>query len=284
MTSESAMSPLIRKTEAATHNAAGGDGDLPCPAELLAFLERVPDPRKRRGRRHTLACLLAVAAAAVLAGARSFTAIGEWAADASEAVLAQLGVRRNPRTGRVSAPDEATLRRAAQKVDPDRLDDVLAAWVASRHDTRPQAVALDGKTVRGARDHADPTSRAPHLMAAVDHADATVISQRQVDDKSNEITAAKPLLEHLDLTGVVVTADAIHTQRDLAEWLVSTKLAHYPLFVKANQPTLHEAVQDALTGTDDQFADRSHTETGKGHGRIETRTIRTASIADLVQS
>jgi hypothetical protein len=169
--------------------------------------------------------------AAVLAGARSFTAIGEWAGDASEAVLATLGVRRNRRTGRVVAPDEATLRRAAQRIDPDVLDDTLAAWVASRHDARPRAVALDGKTVRGARDHADPTSRAPHLMAAVDHADATVVSQRQVDDKSNEITAAKPLLEPLDLEGVVVTADAIHTQRDLAEWLVATKLAHYLLIV-----------------------------------------------------
>jgi predicted transposase YbfD/YdcC len=292
LTSESAMPSLIRNIGAAT---SAVDSD---PAGLLAHLVRVPDPRKARGRRHTLASLLAVAVAAVLAGARSFTAIGEWATDADEPVLAALGIRRHPRTGRVLPPDEATLRRVMQRVDPDRVDDAFAAWLAAHQSVaRPAAqptaaqplataagrlaVALDGKTVRGARDHADPASRAPHLLSAVEHAGCVVLAQRQVDHKSNEITAARPLLEPLDLTGVLVTADAIHTQRELADWLVSVKHGHYLFIVKANQPTLYEAVQVALSGPDTTFANRMFSQTNRGHGRVETRTIRTASLADL---
>jgi DDE_Tnp_1-associated len=168
--------------------------------------------------RHALASLLAVAAAAVLAGARSFTAIGEWASDASPQVLAALGVRRNERVGRYLPPVEATVRRALQKVDPDEVDQVFAAFLAARQwrttPTRPtdtdllDAVSVDGKTVRGARDHANVEDRAPHLVAAVTHGDGIVLAQRQVDDKSNEITAVRPLLKDLDLAGVVVTGDA----------------------------------------------------------------------------
>jgi predicted transposase YbfD/YdcC len=279
------MPTLIRHAQAVPAGVADAGADL------LTHLGRLTDPRKARGRRHTMASLLAVAAAAVLAGARSLTAVGEWAADSSEQVLAALGVRRSPRTGRHVAPDEATIRRLLQKVDPDQLDDALAAWITARAPspgsatttttTNTRAVALDGKTVRGARDHADPNSRAPHLLAAVSHGECIVLGQRQVDDKSNEITAAKPLLEPLDLDGALVSADAIHTQRDLADWLLSVKLAHYLFIVKANQPTLYEAVQQALSGPDTDFADRMSTQTNRGHGRIETRTIRTASVADL---
>jgi hypothetical protein len=190
LTSEFAMPSLIRNIETVTGDLGAGPA-----ADLLTHLGRLADPRKARGRRHTLASLLAVATAAVLAGARSCTAIGEWAADAAEPVLTALGVRRNARTGRVLPPDEATVRRVMQKVDPDEFDDLMAAWLATRQSVRPptaavtsgrRAMALDGKTVRGARDHADPDSRAPHLLAAVGHGDCVVLGQRQVDQKSNE--------------------------------------------------------------------------------------------------
>jgi predicted transposase YbfD/YdcC len=250
---------------------------------LLAHLACVADPRKRRGVRHRLVSLLAVAAAAVLAGARSFTAIGEWAADASQEALAALDVRRCARTGRHVAPDEATVRRALQAVDADQLDSALGAWLAAHRPAsgtpaaalRP-AAALDGKTVRGARDHGDPDARAPHLVSVAGHGDGIVLGQRQVDEKSNEITAVQPLLQDLDLAGAVVTADAMHTQRSFADWLVTEKNAYYLFVVKGNQPTLHEAVQAALAGHDDGFAQRSHRQTSKGHGRTETRSIRTA--------
>jgi len=217
--SQSAMPALIRRAEATT----GEGADVADRGDLLSFLLAVTDPRKRRGVRHALASLPTVAAAAVLAGARSFTAIGEWAADASSQVLAALGVRRNARTGRYLPPDEATVRRALQKVDPDEVDQVFAAFLAARgrrvSPARPtgtdlvHAVSVDGKTVRGARDHANAEDRAPHLVAAVTHAEGIVLAQRQVDDKSNEITAVRPLLKDLNLAAVVVTADSLCRDR-----------------------------------------------------------------------
>lgn len=281
---ESAMPTLARHGQVTPVLAPVSDHG----GALLLALSAVPDPRKRRGVRYRLACLLAVAAAAVLAGARSFAAIGEWATDAPQEVLAALGARWCPRTGRYVPPDEATVRRALQTVDTDQLDRAVAAWLLAHHSVghvgraglKP-AVALDGKTVRGARDHADPDDRAPHLVAVVTHDDAIVLGQQQVDEKSNEITAVQPLLQDLDLTDTVVTADAMHTQRSLADWLTTEKNAYYLLIVKGNQPTLHEAVQTALAGHNDDFAERSHTQANKGHGRIETRTIRTADATGI---
>ena len=92
---------------------------------LLDLLAQVPDPRKRRGRRHPLAGLLAVGIAAVIAGSRSFAAIGQWAADAGEEVLAGLGAARGP-------AEESTFRRAFALVSPDVLDRVLGAWLHTR--------------------------------------------------------------------------------------------------------------------------------------------------------
>ena len=82
---------------------------------LLDLLAQVPDPRKRRGRRHPLPGLLAVGIAAVIAGSRSFAAIGQWAADAGAEVLAGLGAARG-------AAEESTFRRAFALVSPDVLD------------------------------------------------------------------------------------------------------------------------------------------------------------------
>src|SRR6266550_365456 len=86
---------------------------------LSDHLSVVPDPRKRRGVRHRLESILLIAAAAVCAGARSFTAIGEWALDAPQSVLARLAARHDPRLGRYVAPDEATLRRVLHRVDAE---------------------------------------------------------------------------------------------------------------------------------------------------------------------
>src|SRR5437660_7659996 len=112
---------------------------------LLDLLAQVPDPRKRRGRRHPLAGLLAVGVAAVVAGSRSFAAIGQWAADAGPDVLALLGAARGP-------AEESTFRRAFALVSADVLDRLLGAWLHTRA-VRPGGglgIAGDGQTVRGA--------------------------------------------------------------------------------------------------------------------------------------
>ncbi|MBG0815713.1 transposase family protein [Planomonospora sp. ID82291] len=122
---------------------------------LLEQLRQLPDPRDRRGIRHTLASVLAVAAAAVLAGARSCTAIGEWIADAPAQVQAALEVRRDICDNGRRPPHEATIRRILQSVDADTLDAVLTAWLTTRPQPvalpRRRAIAVDGKALRGAR-------------------------------------------------------------------------------------------------------------------------------------
>jgi hypothetical protein len=178
-------------------------------ADLWRHLDRLPDPRKRRGRRHAIAGVLAVAVCAILAGARSFAAIGEWAADVPHAVLAALRVRRDPLTGRHHPPTEATLRRVLTRIAPAAVDTLVGGWLSRRQQPatgrRWRAIAVDGKTLRG--------SGAPgvqvHLLAALDHASRAVLAQIRVDGKSNEINAFRPLLEQVDLTATVVTSDAL---------------------------------------------------------------------------
>ena len=197
-----------------------------CPG-LLEYLARVPDPRDRRGVRHTLTSLLLAAVAAVLAGARSFAAVGEWVADAPPQVLDSLGIRRDPLTRRLEPPDEATIRRVLEAVDAAALDAAVGSWLGARlraaeqeqgHGRRGRrALAVDGKAVRGTR-HASSQGQAVHLLAVVDQRAGAVLAQASVDGKTNEITAFAPLLEPLDLAGCVVTADALCRCRHKASY------------------------------------------------------------------
>jgi len=199
---------------------------------LLPVLAAVPDPRARRGLRHRLAVILSLAVCAVLAGARSFTAIAEWAADADQATLDVLGI-----TGVV--PCESTFRRTLQNLDADALDDAVGAWAQQRTAPAPggrRVVAVDGKTLRGSG-VADGPGR--HLLAALEHARGVVLGQVDVEAKTNEIPMFATLLDRVDLAGAVVTADAMHAQRGHAEYLAAQRGAHYLITVKRNQPTLH---------------------------------------------
>jgi predicted transposase YbfD/YdcC len=247
-------------------------------ADLRRVLARVPDPRNPRGVRHPAGCVLAIAAAAVLAGARSLAAIGEWAADAPQPVLAVLGAWYDPLRGRYRPPHAATVRRYLLRVDADALDTAVCAWLATRAGPPPDgrvAVAVDGKTLRGAR---RPDGGAVHLLSATDHACGTVLAQLEVDTKTNEITRFRPLLDDLELAGAVVTADAMHTQRDHAEFLVTDKAAHYVLIVKGNQPGLLTQLRELPWP---QIPEQGRTR-DRGHGRIETRSVKVATVEGLL--
>jgi predicted transposase YbfD/YdcC len=244
------------------------------PAEgphLLAYLATIGDPRARTGRRHPLVAILAMAAAAVLTGARSITAIAEWAADAPQPVRAALGARRDA-PDRWVVPAEATIRRTLARVDPEALAAVTGAWLADRDrpGQRLRAVAVDGKTLRGAnRD-----GRRVHLLAAMDHATRTVLAQRQVNGAPGEVPGFAPLLANLNLTGAVVTADALHTHAGAAEFLVTSKQAHYLFTVKANQPTLLDRCA-RLPWHNVPVLDRTR---DHAHGRVELRTLKAVTV------
>jgi hypothetical protein len=202
---------------------------------LLDLLAQVPDPRERRGRRYPLAGLLAVGIAAVIAGSRSFAAIGQWAADAGPGVLAALGADRGP-------AEESTCRRAFALISPDILDRALGAWLWTRavRAGGRLVIAIDGKTVRGAKNKA---GKAPHLVAALAHGIGAVLGQVAVDDRSNEIPAVRDLLKAFaSLASAVITIDAMHTQHDTAHVILGRGAA-YVMTVKANMPTLYKQLK-----------------------------------------
>ena len=229
---------------------------------LLDLLAQVPDLRKRRGRRHPLAGLLATGIAAVIAGSRSFAAIGQWAADAGPDVLAVLGAVRG-------AAEESTFRRAFALVSADVLDRVVSAWLWTR---AAQAggrlvIAVDGKTVRGAKNK---EGKAPHLVAALAHGIGAVLGQVAVEAKSNEIPAVRELLKAFTgLTGAVLTIDAMHTQHDTAQAILDRQ-ADYLMTVKANTPTLYQQLKKLPWA-----AVPAVSAVSTDHGRRVRRTIKT---------
>jgi predicted transposase YbfD/YdcC len=196
----------------------------------------------------------------VIAGSRSFAAIGQWAADAGPEALAVLGAARG-------AAEESTFRRAFALVSADVLDRVLGAWLWTRavQGGGRLVIAIDGKTVRGARNK---TGKAPHLVAALAHGIGAVLGQVAVDEKSNEIPAVRELLKAFTNLAGAVTIDAMHTQHDTAQAVLSRD-ADYVMTVKANMPTLYRQLKK-LPWTAIPAVSAVSTD----HGRRARRTIK----------
>jgi predicted transposase YbfD/YdcC len=239
---------------------------------LLEVLESVPDPRKKRGVRHRFSAILFVSVCAVVSGAHSFAAIAEWAADAVEGTLRGMGI---------GAPNASTVRRALSALSGDGFDTAIGGFLAGRLAAartkaevraRRRALAVDGKALRGSRDG---EQRARMVMACLDHDSGVVLGQVEIAEKSNEIPMFTTLLDTIaDLTGLVVTADALHAQREHAEYLHG-RGAHYVITVKGNQKTLRNQLA-GLPWTDVPIG---HRETDTGHGRVVTSTYKVVTIA-----
>ena len=196
---------------------AAREADVQAPTDLVAALATVPDPRARRGIRHRLVTVLALAVCAVLTGARSYVAIAEWAHDLPLGARVRLGL-----TVRRATPSESAIRRILQKVDPEALDQAVSDWLIARaarispptpdpaqpsaprqsagsgtariaapppRVPSPRVIAVDGKSARGAR-LAD--ERAVHLLAALDTRCGIVLGQSVVDGKTNEVRHEAP--------------------------------------------------------------------------------------------
>ncbi|MFD8376867.1 ISAs1 family transposase [Streptomyces sp. NPDC059688] len=157
--------------------------------------------------------MLALTACAVLAGARSLLAVGEWIADAPSQVLQAVAAHPDPLLPQRLLPAESTVRRLLARVDGDALDQAVGRWLADRRcrtaNGGRRALAVDGKSLRGA---ARARGRKIHLLAVLDHSTGLVLAQLDVRERTNEITCFQPLLESVaDLAGTVVTSDALHT-------------------------------------------------------------------------
>lgn len=273
------VSSLIHVVNTARDRAADDLGlartrdDL--PLVIWEVLDTVPDPRRARGRRHRLATVLAVAVGAVLAGARSLAAIADWAGDLPAWSWRRWRITRRP-------PSLSTIRRVLLRVDADVLDAVLHAWLSALESAacaptpaavEPlpsglRAVAADGKTARGA---VGADGSRVQLFSMVDHVTAVPLGQAEVV-KGDEIGCFTTVLDRIDLHGVVVTADALHTQKAHAPYL-HRHGGQYFFLAKANQPRLYARL-DALPWPRVPVGDAQQ---GKGHGRREARSLQVIS-------
>jgi predicted transposase YbfD/YdcC len=247
--------------------------------DLLKLFGSVSDGRSGQGRDHPVAAVLALAAAAVVAGMKGYTAIAGWVKDVPPPVLADLYLR----TGASPAPppSKATIWRVVTDADADAFDATVGSWLMSSLLGEPAAqgaeaddpaelvpVRLDGKTVRGARDAA---GNQRHLLAALAGRTAqssVIAAQAEVGVKTNEVPVATVVLGQIDLHGTLVTADALHTVKATAEFIHQAG-GEFALPVKENRKALFD-VLDALPWHQVPIA---HTATDRGHGRITTRTI-----------
>jgi predicted transposase YbfD/YdcC len=267
---EEALAELASRA-AALLTASGGN--------LLECFAMVPDPRDPRGVRHPLAAVLALCTAAVLSGCTSFEDVTAWVHRAPQETLAACGARRNA-LGVHVAPSPDTVERIFGRLGAQALADHAGACLAARAQPGPvtfpvkrpgqlPAIAVDGKAVRGA---AGDDGLVPYLLAAAVHGTGTVLAERAVGARTNEVPGFAPLLRELDsrypLAGRVVTADAAHTVRAHASFICGELMAHYVFTVKQNTPALRAGL-DALNWK----KARRHVTGERGHGRRERRTV-----------
>jgi predicted transposase YbfD/YdcC len=211
--------------------------------------------------------LLTLGSAALASGQWSGRGIGQWVREQTESLAVLLGSPDRP------LPSEATLHRAVRTVDVAALEERLGGLGAqqpirpARSATLP-GLAVDGKEVRGTRAHGVVT----HLLS-VARPDGTVRGERAVASKTNEITAAPALLAGRDLTGCVVTVDALLAHQTLAGQ-IREQHGHYLMVIKDNQPETRGAIAALFAS---EPAEPEVRTVDKGHGRWEERTLRTST-------
>lgn len=259
---------LTTKEQVADLNTVplAGDGGL------LSVLAKLTDPRRARGIRHRVAAVLTMVAAATLAGCRSIRSVADFVEDLPQDALERLGARKHPLTGRRIPPSEPTIRRTLKQVDADEADALVGGWLMEQlragrmsADQVPRwtAIALDGKTLKGAWAELNTSTGKVRLFSALVHGEGVVVGQRNIPERTNEVTQVLPLLDTIagdqrtddgraELTGTAFTADALHVHRANIEELIE-RGGEYVLTVKGNQPTLHNAIENLFADADGGF-------------------------------
>jgi len=233
----------------------------------LKYFAELRDPRVERNREHLLEEIRLISIAAVLSGAESWNNIAEYGEDKLEWLKTFL-------TLPSGIPSHDTFNRVFAALDPEEMEKGFVAWVSSIAKlTAGEVVGIDGKALRGTRETGK--KALVHMVSAWAEGNGLVLAQRKVDEKSNEITAIPKLLNALELTGTVVTIDAMGCQREIAKRMIEKK-ADYVLAVKGNQGLLAEQVRDSFLLLE---SDAVAEEIDCGHGRVEQRKC--SVIADL---
>jgi predicted transposase YbfD/YdcC len=235
-------------------------------AAFQDHFDSLTDPRVERTRKHPLVNILFIAVCGVLSGANSFAAIEEFGLDRRTWFARFLDLANG-------IPSDDTFARVLARLDPGAFEKCLLSWVqAVQEVTGNRLIAIDGKTLRGSYDRREGKA-AIHMVSAWATENKLSLGQVVVDEKSNEITAIPELLGLLDISGAVVTIDAMGCQKEIAD-LIREGDGDYVLAVKQNQPTLYEQVEQAIgAGLEQDTSDLDEHQTVEaGHGRQETRT------------
>lgn len=237
-------------------------GHLRRSASILDHFSALSDPRQRWRVLYPLPEILLLVLCATLSGMEDFVEIRLWGEQRLDFLRRFLPYDRG-------LPAHDTLNDVIDALDADPFKTCFSTWVETVRERAPDIVAIDGKTAR--RTHARAKGRAPlHLISAWAARQRIVLGQEAVDEKSNEIAAIPLLLERLELTGALVTIDAIGTQTDIAEKIVG-RGGDYLLPLKANRPLLHRDVVAFFDDPPADMLDGEHTTIDGDHGRIEER-------------
>jgi predicted transposase YbfD/YdcC len=240
----------------------------------------VQDPRIDRSKEHKLIDIISIAICAVICGAEGWVDIENFGKSKETWLKSFLELPNG-------IPSHDTFGRVFSLIEPEEFQESFQSWIESIQElTEGQIVAIDGKQMRGSKD-GFLGKRAIYMVSAWAEANELVLGQRKVDEKSNEITAIPELLKILDISGCIITIDAIGTQTKIAKAIVDNG-ADYLLSVKENQGHLFEEISwlfeyDQQNNFKDAAYDYAKT-TNKGHGRIEIRECWSISDPEYLQS
>jgi predicted transposase YbfD/YdcC len=235
-------------------------------ASFQQHFHELTDPRVERTRKHPLINIVFIAVCGVLSGANSIAAIHEFALDRRSWYARYLDLTNG-------IPSEDTIGRVLARLDPGAFEKCLLSWVqAVQEVTAHRLVAIDGKTLRGSADR-ERGRAAIHMVSAWATENKLSLGQVVVGEKTNEITAIPELLQLLEISGALVTIDAMGCQKAIADQ-IREREADYALAVKENQPSLYDGVREGIARALEQDAGEiaEHQTVETGHGRQEVRT------------
>jgi DDE_Tnp_1-associated len=196
---------------------------------VYEILDAVPDPRGKHGLRYELSFLLTCLLAALLCNCNSTEAVAQWCREQVELLREVFGARL------FLTPSGSLYRKLLPRINVQAVEDVLGRWIqATLRAGADEPIALDGKTLRGARTQ---EQAAPHLLSFCTHDSQETLFQVRVSEKTNEIPLAKAVLPTLPVAGRVVTSDALHTHADFMQ-ITHDQPGKSLYTVKGNQPTL----------------------------------------------
>jgi predicted transposase YbfD/YdcC len=239
---------------------------------LIEHFGELPDPRVDRTKKHKLIDILFLTLAAVLCGCDEWEEIQAFG-EKKEGWLRKYLELPN------GIPSHDTINRVISALDPKLMQECFVQWVRSIATvSKGEVVSIDGKRLCGSGTAGK--AAIVHMVSAWSDANNLVLGSYKVDDKSNEITAIPKLLEMLDLSGCIITIDAMGCQREIAEQIVDHQ-AHYILAVKDNQAHLFDDVKEAFA-YERQANISMDVQSSLGHGRIEKRTCRVITDPDWI--